>query len=251
MKPEDIAKVPEGDNAFTWRCEANQRRNMADVLHWYRNARSYRGAALATYAAATRAAERAAKRHGRWGWIVVMDADETVVDNSDYFRELEACGIGFTPATWCDWTREATARPIAGAAAFTRRVHELGGFVAIVTNRSTAMDEPTKRNLERAGIHFDAFRGRAKDADKAPRWTEVAEELAPVARKAGRRGAPPRVAIWIGDQVTDLAVFDAKGAIAGSMNEADPLDEPKAGFGESQFVLPNPIYGTWESKARE
>lgn len=247
MTPDGVPAVPAGDNPFTWRCEADVRAEMPDALHWARNSLSARAIIRAIFADAARAAEAAAERYGRGGFIVVMDADETVIDNSDYGRELSACGLRHTSAAWCAFTREAISRPMPGAAEFTRRVRELGGYVAIVTNRSDKLEAWTRANLDAAGITYDAFRAMADNPDKAPRWADAAREIARHARDAGREGDDPRPVIWIGDQVTDLAILDAEGNIVRAMQE----DDTGEGIGEYLFLIPNPVYGTWQAKPRE
>ena len=47
---------------------------------------------------------------------MILDADETVIDNSLYQRERAAVGQGFSSDTWAAWVerRAATALPGAG-----------------------------------------------------------------------------------------------------------------------------------------
>ncbi len=123
--------------------------------HWFRDSLEYCRLTTSVYEAALRAAFRQAVRHGPKGWIVFMDADETVLDNSLYERERERCGVGFTQPTWDNWIKAGIAAAIPGAAAFTQTVHALGGLVAIVTNRDVADDPTTRANLKALGIWFD------------------------------------------------------------------------------------------------
>jgi predicted secreted acid phosphatase len=47
--------------------------------------------------------------------------------------------------------------------------------------------------------------------------------------------------LWLGDQITDLAVLDRRGAILRAMSQKDA----GSGIGSYLFVLPNPMYGGW------
>ena len=93
---------------------------------------------LQVYAAATAHVEREAASRAAGSWAVVLDADETVIDNSAYQLERERAGLPFDAPSWHEWTkrREALAQP--GAHAFLARVRELGGRIAIVTNRTVS-----------------------------------------------------------------------------------------------------------------
>ena len=114
------------------------------ALTWFRDSLEYCRIATSAYAGALKAAYRAAVENGPGGWVVLMDADETVLDNSLYAREREACGTGFSEPSWQSWIRAGAARDIPGAAAFTQTVHALGGYVGIVTNRDAADDAITR-----------------------------------------------------------------------------------------------------------
>lgn len=242
-KPEEIAASPPGDDPTTWVCEATAKKPMTGALHWMRNAAEYKALTKAVYADATRAVERAAKKYGRWGFIVIVDADETLIDNLPYQREREICGLPtYTDASWCGWTNEQKAAPVPGALAFITRVHQLGGLIAVVTNRSKDEEWVTRENLRKDGFFYDAIRVMDTDPDKAPRWKSVKGELAEVARKLGRKGAAPKAIIWVGDQISDLPKLDAEGNILGSKDQSDDGKD----IGVTLFLLPNPEYGRWQ-----
>ena len=226
-------------NADAWQCKTPHNARMSPALHWFRDSLEYCRAATSAYADATAAAYRAAVKYGPGGWIVLMDADETVLDNSLYEREREACDAGFSPATWEAWIKAGEAGDVPGAALFTQTVHALGGFVAIVTNREAADDRITRRNLRALGIHFDYETGLpvGGKSDKVARWR------AGVAALAARTHASPKPAIWVGDQVTDFPILDANGDIVRAMSEKDAGE----GIGERFFIIPNPVYGGWTS----
>ena len=161
-----------------------------------------------------------------------MDADETVLDNSLYFqRQAERGYLNFT-RNWPDFVREAIAPALPGALEFTRLVRELGGRVVIVTNRAEALCPDTRRNLENAGIQVDAVLCRPPGSeDKNPRFAAIEQ---------GVEGLPPmRVVMWVGDNIQDFPGMMQPQAVAAP-------DSAYREFGRSWWILPNPIYGSWE-----
>ena len=156
-------------------------------------------------------------------WAVILDADETVLDNSLYQRERAAIGAGYSPESWAAWVerREATALP--GALAFASLVRQLGGRVVIVTNRAEAGCPATRETLAAAGIVAAAVLCQTGPGDKNPRFQAV---------QAGTAGLPPlTVAMWVGDNIQDFPGL-SQTARAGD-------------FGGRFWVLPNPMYGSW------
>ena len=229
--------TPQPGETDTWQCATPDYTKVSLGLHWFRDSLEYCGAAMSAYQSATRAAHQAASKYGPKGWIVIMDADETVLDNSLYTREREACGTEYSTTTWAKWIKAPDARDIPGAAEFTQSVHALGGLVAIVTNRDAADDATTQLNLKAMGIWFDYEIGQAAGtpSDKVTRWNGAVAALA----KSTHRS--PKPVIWVGDQVTDMPILDSKGKILRAMSQKD---EGK-GIGERFFVIPNPTYGGW------
>ena len=159
-------------------------------------------------------------------WAVILDADETVLDNSLYQRERAALGLGFSSETWDAWVRREEATALPGAVAFTRLVSRLGGRVVVVTNRSEATCPETRTTLAAAGIAADAVLCQTAESDKNARFAAVARGVA---------GLPPlRVVMWVGDNIQDFPALSQTTATAA-----------EAEFGRRFWVLPNPMYGSW------
>lgn len=203
-------------------------------IHWVRNAVEYRALALQVYRAASGYVEREAVALPRGSWAVILDADETVLDNSEHQRRLAVRGTRFNDSTWYAWAREQAAPAVPGAAEFTQLVRRLGGRVAIVTNRDEAICPPTVANLAKAGVAADVVLCRTPgQSDKNPRFRAVAEGTTAA-------GLPPlRVIAWIGDNIRDFPGLDQ-----------DARGDALAPFGTHYFMLPNPMYGSWESLPR-
>ena len=172
------------------------------------------------------------KRAG--SWAVILDADETVLDNSLYQLERAKLGLGFTAESWNAWVRRREATPVPGAAAFLARVRALGGTIAIVTNRLQSECDDTRAVFEAFKLAYDAMLCRADGtpSDKNPRFEAVAAGQSP----AGR--TPLEIVAFVGDNILDFPRLaqSIKGQGAAAFSE----------FGIRHFLVPNPMYGSWQ-----
>lgn len=164
-------------------------------------------------------------------WAVAVDADETVISNTEYDKELIQRGEASSEELWDQWVARRAAPPLPGAIEFLELVHELGGRVAVVTNRQQQHCPDTEANFRAYDIPFDVVLCRGDDRDKEPRWARVERGTA-----AG--GLPPlEIVMWLGDNIHDFPGMNQAARSAG----AAAFD----GFGDRYFILPNPLYGSW------
>jgi len=163
---------------------------------------------------------------------VILDADETVLDNSEYERRRAVLDSGYTARSWDAWVSERAATAIPGSVAFTRRIHDLGGRVVIVTNRSMEQCDATRANLASVGLVTDAVLCQpAGESDKNPRFSRVENGTAAA-------GMPAlHIVEWVGDNILDFPHLSQA-----SRNDPAAL----ADFGSRYFILPNPMYGSWQ-----
>jgi predicted secreted acid phosphatase len=127
---------------------------------------------------------------------------------------------------------ERAAPAVPGALEFTKLVHSLGGLVAIVTNRSMAECDATRDNLRTIGIEADVVLCQPPgEGNKNPRFERVQSGTA-------APGLPALTVVeWLGDNIQDFP----------SLTQAARTDSTALGqFGRRYFVLPNPMYGSWE-----
>lgn len=85
-------------------------------------------------------------------WAVILDVDETVLNNVEYQIRLDQRGETYSSASWHEWTAEKSATLVPGAKAFIERVNALGGHVALVTNRKQTEQLWTEENLAAVGL---------------------------------------------------------------------------------------------------
>jgi acid phosphatase len=201
---------------------------------WVTRAAEYHAAVLQVYRQALGAIEGAVRGRTTGEWAVILDADETVISNLAYQQELERAGQSHSSALWNAWVRRREAVPMPGAKVFLDRVRALGGRVAIVTNRLESECADTRTVLDRHALVYDVVlcRPDAGPSDKNPRFAAVAAGAWP-----GATG-PLTVVAWVGDNIQDFP----------SLTQAvrEQGDGAFADFGVRFFVLPNPMYGSWQ-----
>jgi len=205
-----------------------------EAIRWARDSAEHRAIFLQVYREATQSVERAAGALPPGSWAVVLDADETVIDNSAYEVEQVERHLPFDATSWHAWTarREAVALP--GAAGFLSRVHALGGRIAIVTNRNESECPDTEAVFRAQDLPFDTMlcKPDAGSGDKNPRFEAVARGTTPA-------GLPPlHIVAFLGDNILDFP-----GMSQAVVKEGD---RAFAEFGVHFFILPNPMYGSWQ-----
>jgi acid phosphatase len=171
---------------------------------------------------------------------VIVDVDETVLDNSPYQARLVAGGKEFDEFSWSEWCREQRAKALPGAVEFAQDAAKRGVTVFYLSNRAKDLDEATLANLRNAGFpiaeHETVFLGLGT-------VVEGCEQNG--SEKGCRRelvGRTHRVLMQFGDQIGDFVDVDAN-----TPEGRRAAVEPYLGWiGQRWFVLPNSTYGSWE-----
>ena len=170
---------------------------------------------------------------------VVLDVDETVLDNSPYQARLVKSGGQYDEASWAAWCKEERARALPGALAFARFAAAHGIAVIYLSNRAQDLDAVTLANLRRLGFPVagpDAFLGLGTvEPGCEQAGTEKGCRRQLVSRKY-------RVLMQFGDQLGDFA--DVVANTEAGRRQA--IDGYMGWIGTRWFVLPNPTYGAWE-----
>ena len=170
---------------------------------------------------------------------VVMDVDETVLDNSPYQARVIKSGGEFNEADWAAWCKEARARALPGVVDFAKFATAHGITVLYVTNRAKDLDAATLDNLRKVGMPVadpSVFYGLGT-------FVEGCEQIG--SEKGCRRqliSRTYRVLMQFGDQLGDFVTVLAN-TTAG---QEKAMSSHLAWIGTRWFVLPNPTYGAWE-----
>ncbi len=209
-------------------------RQLPNDVRWFRTSAEYRAIARQTYLLASDRLPELSRGLAPQSWAVILDADETILDNSEYEVRRSTVDSGYTDASWNQWVNERAATPIPGAVDFMRRVHELGGRVVIVTNRAAPLCGATRENLRGIGVTADLVLCEpGSQSDKNPRFQSVQHGTA-------APGLPPlTVVAWVGDNILDFPGLSQE-----SRNDPNVLSQ----FGRRFFILPNPMYGSWQTR---
>ena len=168
---------------------------------------------------------------------VVIDIDETALDNSSYQARLVRDAATYSEETWNAWVEERRASAVPGALAFTRYAAERGITVFYVTNRTRAEEAATRENLAALGFPLQARADTVLTRGERSEWTS--------SNKAARRAHVARefrILLLIGDDLGDF-VPDASGTPQQRRARAQVYADR---WGRDWIVLPNPAYGSWE-----
>lgn len=172
---------------------------------------------------------------------VIVDVDETVLDNSPYQARLIRDGKEFDEYSWDQWCREQRARALPGAREFAQAAATKGVTVFYLTNRAQHLDAATLANLRDAG-----FPVAEKETVFLGLGTVVEGCEARGSDKGCRReliGRRYRVLALVGDQLGDFIDVLDNSVVA----RAEAADAYANWFGERWFMLPNPTYGSWDN----
>jgi 5'-nucleotidase (lipoprotein e(P4) family) len=199
-----------------------------DAIHWYRDAAEQKAIYLEVYRAAVNSARTLAAGLPEGSWGVILDIDETVLDNSDYQKRQALAGQGFSADTWNAWILERRASRLPGAKEFIDTITDgLHGRIVLITNRKQEQCSATEDNLRAVSVRYNRILcDRTGDSDKNERFRAVVN---------GQPGVKPlNVLIWIGDNIQDFPSLSQQNV------------EDFSAFGTRYFAVPNPMYGSWQ-----
>jgi len=170
---------------------------------------------------------------------VIMDIDETVLDNSPYQARLIQNGLEYDEVTWAQWVAEKKARPVPGVLEFARAAEAKGVTILYLSNRAQHLQDATLENLRTEGLPVkdeSVFLGLGT-------FVEGCEQHG--SEKTCRRrlaGRDYRVLMQFGDQLGDFVDILANTTEA----RTELFDTYGDWFGERWWMLANPSYGGWE-----
>jgi 5'-nucleotidase (lipoprotein e(P4) family) len=233
--------------AHTSRAERQIHENLNAVL-WMQTASEYRASAIQAYRLAQLQLDAALRDHA---WTaateqsgdpsslppaVILDLDETVLDNSAFQARQVQDASSYSDEAWNRWAVERKAGAVPGAIEFLTYAKSRGVTPFYVTNRDHMVEDATRDVLARLGIPVtserDAVLTRHENgwnaSDKSSRRQSVAANY--------------RVLLLIGDNFEDFVA----GTRASVADRAALMQRFESFWGRKWIVLPNPTYGSWE-----
>lgn len=225
---------------------------------WMQNSAEFGANSLQTYKVASRQLGTVAKttigtaaleQTGAYTSLppaVIMDIDETVLDNSSYDAKLILESDEYSFKTWDEWVSLKQAVKVPGAVRFVNYAKSTGVEVIFITNRKCMVREAssdkcpqkndTIENLENVGIKGVKpsqvlLRNEQADwsAEKESRRKVVAEKY--------------RIVMLFGDDLGDF-LPNVKQNITPE-HRAQLVAEHGEKWGSVWYILPNPKYGSW------
>lgn len=206
-------------------------------LLWMRTSAEYRALAYQGYNVAMNAVKMTVTdpSHQRKPLAIVLDADETVVDNTKLMGESIVNGNGrFDAPWWRQAVHQGKSQAMPGAVEFLNEVHKQGVEIFYVSNRYAPVNyDATVQNFKALGfpsVDKDHVLLFEKDSDKQPRFDMIAKKY--------------YVVVYMGDNAGDFPI-GTKGKTLAERNAI--IDNHKEDFGTTFVVFPNPAYGSWVS----
>lgn len=186
--------------------------------------------------------------------VIIMDLDETVLDNSAYQKMLYEKKAEHTDALWEEYESKHAdkVRAVAGAKDFIAYAEARGITVYYISNRKVSAAQATKRSLDSLGINTENFEKRylgreGESTNKSSRRDKV-REIA-------------EVLLYVGDNLRDFdenfafpkfsenTTFSERLVAVDARNEK--VRQARKMFGEEWIILPNPVYGEWTKPAKD
>ncbi|CAN5346479.1 hypothetical protein BH09SUM1_BH09SUM1_26730 [soil metagenome] len=219
-----------------------------DANLWLQTSAEYRACCLQAFSTATEKlkAKVAASPKDDLPFAVVMDLDETVLDNSGFQSFLDRERDSYSSANWDNWEKNYAddTRLIPGAKEFINSAAAQNVSAVFITNRRVTNNAATIEALTHNGLCTDGIEarlfGKTDTSDKTTRRAEVATKY--------------RVLLYVGDNLRDFsddfATKRTEDEAAGAQaiaTRAAAVDAARAHFGDDWIIIPNPVYGEWQN----
>lgn len=251
--PETAAKAAGADA-----CGEISREEMDSAL-WVLTSAEHQAASRQVYALARERLEEALADPSWWapaeeapaGYeqrppAIILDVDETVLNNALSEAELVSRREEYNSTVWNAWVKRAEATALAGVKEYLDFADQQGVAIFYVTNRDAAdsLEEPTRKNLLSEGLPVQGGEGRDTVLlkNERPEWT---------GDKKSRRefvARTHRIVGLFGDDLNDF-VSGARAKEPGTRRDLAAQYGDR--WGKSWFLLPNPMYGSWEDSLFE
>jgi len=216
---------------------------MLNAVLWQQRAAEYRVLALQSYALATARLDEglatpswsAALEQGPGALAlppaVVLDLDETVIDNARYEARIVTRLGQYSAESFAHWCEEGGGNAVPGVIAFLDAARARGVEIFFYSAREEALRECTLRILRAIGAgpvshHALFLRGAGSKA-------QIRARLA----------ATHRIVLLVGDNLEDFV----DGSRADEASRQAIAERYAAWFGRRWIMLPNATYGHWEA----
>ncbi|MEO6164605.1 MAG: HAD family acid phosphatase [Candidatus Binatia bacterium] len=222
--------------------------NRLDAILWQTTSAEYRVLAQMIYATAQTHLERALA-DPNWSALsaqkdnyqklppaVIMDIDETVIDTGAFQSQLARNNARFSSRPWREWQARNQPEAVPGALEFIAAAQARGVTIFFVTNRDHPTEAATRLNLATTGVKLPSDLDTVLCRSERPDWGSDKESRRRYIAQSHR------VLMLIGD---DLADFISEYRTPPAQRTAAAVKHDT--WGTKWFMLPNPMYGSWEA----
>ena len=158
--------------------------------------------------------------------VIVMDLDETVLDNSQYQIELFFKRSNYNESSWNSWVKTEVSDLVPGAKKFILNYKkEKNARIIYISNRSQETLDATISNMKKLGIFFEDDLFLLKDNIRDTKIIRRLEVLNGTNRMV--KYGPQKIIAYFGDAIGDFPIND------------------QYRFSDNKFIFPNPMYGKW------
>lgn len=209
------------------------RENMM-ATNWYQTSGEARALYLQGYNIATQRLKEYLKTPHTKPYSIVLDLDETVLDNSPYQAENIILGRGYDSKSWDEWVNMKKAKAVPGAKEFLQFADKNGVKIYYISDRIESQLEATIENLKAEGIPVQAndsvlLKNKDDKSGKVNRREYVKNHT--------------QLIMLFGDNLSDFDLFSSK-----SIDERNAkVEELSKEFGDRFIIFPNPLYGAFET----
>jgi 5'-nucleotidase (lipoprotein e(P4) family) len=216
--------------------EPNNQLSFLSATAYTQQSAEYRAVCLQTYQLAGRALTEKIADYNSDSLkpAVVLDLDETVLDNSPYTAWQIANNKPYTTETWQKWTAMGKAKAVPGSKKFLKLADSLDVTIFYLSNRRVNRLEPTVKNMKDLGMpqsEPDHFYLKSSTSDKQPRRDSIMNQ-------------GYDILLFCGDNLGDFGSEWDHGTTA-QRNET--VMNSSSRFGTEFFIFPNPMYGKWDA----
>ena len=155
------------------------------------------------------------------GKAIIMDLDETILNNSQYQVEISRKDETFNMKSWAKWVNRSEASLVPGAKEFIDLARDIGIQLIFISNRMDKRLDSTKKNMKSLNIFSDDDIYLLR-LDRKDKKTIRRNEVFKGENRMSEYG-PFDVVMYFGDAMGDFEEKDFY----------------------NNFIFPNPMYGKW------
>ena len=168
---------------------------------------------------------------------VILDIDETLLDNSRYQVWMLKNNQSFSTKTWNQFCAAQISTAIPGALEFTKYADSKGVKVFYITNRGAETEKDTRENMAKLGFPMGGNVDTFLMQGEKPEWGGAKGTRRTVITK------DYRVLLNIGDNFGD---FDDRYRTS-EAERAKAFEADMAYWGRQWLVIANPTYGSFDT----